>query len=354
MITLRSLDNVKREAVLGIMRFTVNTLAYINALLYQPIEKKSFYSSRKHQTGANKFIPVYMTVNSSYFPLVIISILSLSFFVRNIKFILIPDGKLRKFQKFIINNTNLNIKIISAHQLSQIDNSLRPYKNLNAFYKFDWQGKKLIVPLLTNKSKKFIVLDPDTIFLSDPIELKNWITKKNGCVYLEDCDNYFLISPWEAKSLLNKTPKLSKVNTGLLGLDTTKFINILPLLDKYIAKIININGTRRTKIYSDKIPFENTEHLLEQTLYWLLLEDVDSMKLSDKYYVFGKHLYKGKSIGNPDFIHFAGEKNKKSMYRYVFISFTKWVLSAISSKRVQKIPWYRYSNIYCHNCWHNY
>ncbi len=338
MAILQNLVAMKQKTVLALMRVFVNTAIYLQFLIFKATND-----------SINK-VPLYMPINSRYFPLGLVSLMSLEVFLKSSEIYLIIDGKLNYFQNLILKFGHLNIYTISKPDLRKLENKLKPFNKLQEFFKLDWQGKKLLVPFIYKKSDKVLILDPDTLFLAKPISLINWILRGANNIYLEDCDNYALISPLEAGSILSKKTELQKVNTGLVGLNMNSIPlqKILPLINKYIVNIINIRSTRRTKIYPDDRPFENLQHLLEQTLFWLLFENIPTQKLDKNYYVFGKHIYKGETIGKPTFIHFAGEADKKSMYRYLFISLVKRLSSYRKSSNK---PWF-ISNSYCYNCWH--
>jgi hypothetical protein len=331
---IESLFIFKSKLVLQLMKQSVDFAAIVNFIFI------------KHTTVSKINIPVYVPVKKGHLILGAIAILSAQKFVGNLKFHLIMDYSPGIFDKFILYSLGKNVQPIPVRSINKINSKLSGWsKN---FFESGWQGKKFFVPLMHGKYERVIVMDPDTIFTSEAKFVKKWLGKGVSTMHLKDCGNYVAVSTLEANSITGENIKLKNLNSGLILLNRKNFwkYNSVNKIEIYIKKTINMVRDRKTEIIPLNKPFLHVSHLLEQTLYWYTLNNLNSGFLEDEYFVFGRHIYNYEAIKSPVFIHFAGELNKKSMYRYIFFS----LLDKIK-KRNSLTPWFA-GKRYCVNCWH--
>lgn len=295
---------------------------------------------------------VFISVKKRHLMIGCLAMLSFSRYVDNIQFNILFDYTPGLFDKLILKRSSLNIVVIQKKVIEQIKRKIKRYKWCSMFFDTGWQGKKFFVPILYNKIKKAIVLDCDTLFFKYPSQLVNWGRSDSDCIYMEDCDNYTVISPIEARSIIKKQINIRNLNCGLLGINTNVFwcFNSLKKINGYIKHILEIESSRRITVSHSEIPYGLREPLLEQTLYWLTFDQAVATVLPPKYYLIGKHILNKQEIGDPIFIHFAGDVDKKALYYYLRSSLVEWLIDKTRGKLSNTNPWYTYSSRYCYLC----
>lgn len=333
-MNIENLKLFKRWLVLKFMQLAVNLTALV-----------TFYFNKKNSNLKIK-LPVYVPIKKGHLIIGGLSILSARYFIGEMDFILIVDYKIKFWDKTILKLLGKGVQVISVRDLEKLSARLSGWNK--KFFDSGWQGKKFFVPLMYKNYNKVIIMDPDTIFCAEPKTLKNWIHNGSGSMHLKDCGNYVAVSGIEAEYITNNKIEIKSINTGLILLDLKSFWrkNKLNHIDKYIYKIIKTVYDRKTQIIPQDKPFLHINHLLEQTLFWLTLDITGSRFLDRTYFVFGRHIFNSEKIGKPAFIHFAGELNKKSLYRYLYFSLLDKLKMPIS-----KTPWF-IGTKYCENCWH--
>ncbi len=301
-------------------------------------------------------LSVFMMIGKSHIFMSIFAILSLTDYFQDVQFFLIFEKKINLLDRYLIDKLRgrTMITVISETDITALKKEISGYSKLLDFYKSDWFGKKFIIPFLMGKNK-ILVLDSDTLFVNKPKEIIRWTkTKTDYSFYIEDSDNYVLLSKSEARSILKNRPKLDKLNSGLIAINLKQYRikNNLPQINQYLDQTLKILNERKKQIYDDKEIFDIAGPFLEQTLYRLTLELIKTYRLNNKYFVFGKHIYGRQRIGKPVFLHFVSDLGKKSMYRYLFFSLIEFAYETFFKKSKIKKPWYRYSDNYCFRCWH--
>lgn len=210
----------------------------------------------KSKRKANiKPIPVYIASCFQHFFLSLVAMSSLYFFYSDIEFYILDDGTLTIWQKIILKKICLPIIIIAQQDLKRIEQELVQFPNLLSFYKYGWSGKRFILPFLCKKGKKFILLDSDTFFLQSPKDIINWANyHKTYNLYLQDYQNFSIVSPVEVKSIFKRTPQLSKVNSRLLCFNGSIFSKRKSLIriNNWIKDILLIVKSRMTYDFNTK------------------------------------------------------------------------------------------------------
>jgi lipopolysaccharide biosynthesis glycosyltransferase len=307
---------------------------------------------RQGKSKSDPTIPIFINIKKGHLPIACISMISINRYLDDLRFYAVFDYNPGYFDKFILSRYGLNITVLSNKNLLSYRGLLKKYKWCESFFGIGWQGKKFFVPILFKDSERVVVLDCDTIFLKNPTKFNMWLKTGKKSTYMEDCGNYLVISSIEAKEILKRNINIHNFNSGLLGINLNNFWqhNSLNQIENYIKQILAIMSSRQVEINRSGKMYGFTNHLFEQTLYWLTFSNSNAEVLGNNYYLIGKHIFNMQKIGDPDFIHFAGEGDKRTMYMYLFFSLTEWLGDKIFMKLKNDNPWYAYSKQYCYRC----
>ncbi|OGK11494.1 hypothetical protein A2768_00015 [Candidatus Roizmanbacteria bacterium RIFCSPHIGHO2_01_FULL_37_16] len=312
-----------------------------------------FFSKKTKDFRMN--VTIFTTINKPNVFLSLISMASLNYFIPGIRFTVIDGGGLNRLHYLLFKLSKLNISFIEPNKDLKIKRMLNKYSYLLMYYKYGWSGKKFIHSLFQNKKGKIIILDLDTLFYKEPNEIINWIlSSKESNLYLEDYENFSVISTIEAKKILNADLKKQRLNSGFIciSLDNFWHNNSASSLNFYIKKIIEIVNTRLKTDYLEKNPLDYLYPIIEQTLFWLALNKCNTKILSQKYLIYPKHLFKKAKLEDIKFIHFTGDIEKLPMYKYLLGSLKDNLLDKINGRQKNDQPWYIYSGEYCRGCRH--
>ncbi len=289
-------------------------------------------------------LSLFIISSSKDFQLSLTAMLSAYYFLPQITITYLHDASLRAWQRWILQRLPLSIEVFDNY--SNIDKQLSRYPTTRRFYNYSWSGKKFLVPLLHKKNDLVMLLDTDTIFLDSPTEIYTWLKKPRGAWYMQDYQNFQVVSPIEAREILGKKASLLNVNTGLLGFNVKdlKKKHSLSSVEGYLTRIFQTVKSR--VLYDDFLnnDFHLYSHLLEQTLFWLLLESLSTTKLPRSYFLCNQQI--GRNLQNvlpKKFVHFAGDPTRKSLYRYLFLSLKTFISDIIVGKKSVK-PWYMRGN----------
>jgi len=322
--------------------FNIKIVVNLFTILYLLLQYKQ--NKRKNYTKYNNLYVCYYSCKKHFY-LLMISILSLNNFIPNLHYVILDDGTITKFQKYLISQLNLNLQYISRIP-NNITNKIKKLSYCNYFYKNIWSGKKFFFPLLFNSNAKCILIDSDTIFLSRPNKIIKWINNKTKeSLYLKDYMNFVFVSPLEAEKISKIAITKNNLCCGFLCLNLKSFWanNSLKKINHYIEKIVDTIKSRMIRDYYGKPEFIYYLHLLEQTLFWITLNNTKLSSLNNKYQLLFN--YNKGSNKKPIFIHFTPDNKEKSVYyKFLIYSLYQYIFKKNSFGERKHKPWFIYGS----------
>ncbi len=340
-------QRLKGYLTLTVYKHTVHIALIIYILFYR----------KRHRSSQAYDANIYVSVNDNYFFLSLATILSLDFFVKNLNYAILNGGKLSKFHRFIFKYLGIQVTYPEEKEERSVRLLLMNKPSLEAYYNYGWSGRKFCIPLLTNPFNKTVILDLDILFFNYPKELVLWLTNESNCCnyYIKDYENFSVLSSIEVESIQKRKPWLSHVNSGFLLLNHKDLLDKTPLkqLDDIIRQTIIIVKDRLTFDHMANSDIVYIYPLIEQTLFWIMFENSYAKPLNSKNYVmFPRHKVHKEKITQPTMIHFTGEADKRSMYKYLFFSLFSFCVNFLRSYPKSTKLWINYSNEYCPRCRH--
>lgn len=319
----------------------------INMLTLVKVLYLCFSQKKNPSKKEKKEFPTFSMVNTDLFMDALRAFFSTYRYFPNIHFIVLDDGSLRKYQKWILKNLPFKTEYLSIEKQNRILKKIKKFQWIYEFAHYGWSGRKFIIPLLYKTHHKTMLLDSDTLFLREPTFIKNWLkTDKKIHLFLSDYENFSVISTIEATQIVGKKLINKNVNSGLICFDMDTFwkTNSLKKINQYIKEIVKVNVDRMTYDYYPEKKFKYVFPIIEQSLHWLTL-DAKAKPLPYDYFVYPKHKFGEKALPvQPTFFHFTGEiQPNKPMILYLQSSFwislknifnrhTLWSLSSDFSK----------------------
>lgn len=291
--------------------------------------------------------PVYVPSGRSTAYLALLSMYSFNRHIPGLRYILLDSGDITKIQKWMFRHIGVHVEIIGVGDVNVIRAKLKKYPSLLQYFDYGWSGRKFFVPLLSDDSDAFILLDVDILTFAVPHVVKKWIyAKKDKSLYMEDYKNFSVLSNIEMNYTLKKQLQHTRVNTGFLCVNHKKILQTIPLkrLNLFMEQVHSIVSDRILRDLKTKNPLDYIYPMIEQTLYWYIFEHTKSQSLSaTEFVIFPRHLMNHFPLINPVMIHFSGEADKESEYKYIWMSLLSWL-----KKRTD--PWYAQSPWYCMDC----
>ncbi len=323
-----------RDIYYWIIGSVVNAAIVCTALLYG--------RAPRHISTVSTEVPVFIAAGKYSGFLAILSILSLSRHISELQFFVIDDGAMTWLQKWCLHLLQRVVPVTYIHpDVHKAPPQLRQYTRLKDMWKTGWVGRKFFVPRFTaEKYDRYIVVDCDTLFFSYPQEIHDWIHKKQEtCLYLDDYYNFTAVSTVEAEHIMNKRLTHQRFNSGFLCIYNVSYKknNPLRLVNTYLDAIIEMLKDRMTRDYYRRPEYYYSLKLLEQTLYWMTMNNCVINVLPSSY-----RLLHPEMSGQPVFVHFTPDSEEKHYeYRYLFRSLLTYVHDVIFRKPIVN-PWYLY------------
>lgn len=295
----------------------------------------------KNENQIVKPVVVYIPTSSHYFFLSIVAMLSLNYFVPGLQYVFLHDNSLNKYQKNSIKKISLQIKDIGSFS-KKLSDKIEGYPYLSALANSDWFGKKFLIPILSSPQNKIIVLDSDTIFLKSPKQIINWINDKTKSnLYVPDYANFVTLSKIEAQKITGKESLKNNFNSGLLCINLNKYwdIHTLEQVESYLKQMIGFLNQRLIRDHYRKIEIKYFAQMIEQSMYWLTLNNTKLAQFSNDYQLLFNPKYP-KDL-QPTFVHFTPDDGEKTIeYKYLIQS----LLLSIKTKTKSNKPWYIMKN----------
>jgi hypothetical protein len=300
--------------------------------------KKALTIGKKNKTQST--LSVFQISSGKDFSLSLVSLLSLHYFIPQIKITYLNDGTLQWWQLWILRRLPLPIHIHDESYL--VEKQLARYPNCKRFFNYAWSGKKFFIPIIISKKNPILILDSDALFLDHPKEIYQWLQNPKGSFFMQDYKNFHVVSPAEVKEIIGKKPSLINLNSGLLGFNATEYKQYINLstIEKYLTRVLDIVKLRTPydDFLNDDLRLQS--HLLEQTLFWLTLESFPSKALPTSYFLcnqqVGRNLHE---VLPKTVIHFAGDPTRKSFYRFLYFSAVKYAQDYVY-RAEKNSPWF--------------
>jgi hypothetical protein len=295
-----------------IVRLLTNT--YLFVYLFIQVNQKKTDQKNFPNDPTQVFIPTF----AAHFYLAVYAALSLYTQYQNLHFIFVVDGELSAKQKKLLSLVPfswLSTQKLTKEQLRK----LKRYKNLSLFQEINASFQKFFIPLHA-EAEKIIILDSDTLFLTKPKALIDWIEGTiNGSLYLKDYLNFNIIS-YQEQRLLQPKLRVKHLNSGLLCINLKQFwqANTLKQLDWYLGQAAVMASTRMTRDFFSKAELQVTFSLYEQMLFSLSLNNLGQKARSlPPHY----QMLNDSSGIEPCFVHFTPDNRKKNyLYQFLFLS----------------------------------
>ncbi|MFC1646803.1 hypothetical protein ACFL1A_00835 [Patescibacteria group bacterium] len=318
-----------------ILKTIINITVLLTVIKHNKNKQKGDKKSNQNNVG------VFILTNSKHFYISIIAILSFLHFIQNKSkkshINIINDGSLNSFQEKILSYIP-NANVIKGFA-PELITSISKHKHLSELISYGWPAKKLLIPLWSSY-KKIIIIDSDTITIKRLDEIIKWIeSDKTTNLFLQDYMNFVSISPIEAEAMFKTKVKITNLNTGLLCINLKSFLqkNSLDNIDYYFGRITDVIKTRMLRDYYRECELKYFIKNIEQTVFWVCLNNCKSKALSSKYILINQNQ---KDNPDPVFIHFTPDTIEKlSYYRYLFLSLKKYIYKKLLFKPTDK-PWY--------------
>ena len=136
-------------------------------------------SYKKTDSKSKNTTKAFIMVSVDYVFDALRALFSLQYFLPDVDLVILEDGSLRRYQKWLIKTLFPQADVLSKAQQIEMIKPLKKYRFLHGFASYGWSGMKFLIPLLFPHTDKAIILDSDTFFVRKPTEINNWIIGDN-------------------------------------------------------------------------------------------------------------------------------------------------------------------------------
>jgi lipopolysaccharide biosynthesis glycosyltransferase len=209
------------------------------------------------------------------------------------------DEDVKILEKHVRNVTYIDRPTADAEMKEHLKNYPTCYEQRIENLKVIGTAAKFFDPLLMSKTNKIVMIDSDTIFFKQPVEIEEWSASKDVySLHLKDKVNWFCI-PYPEINNIEGLPKVKPMfNAGLLAFDKRTFTDDMGRVERILKCIGDNNGD-----------FSG----LDQTMYALMLPNQKQLPE----YTYSCHVHQ-KVSESPDLVfkHYIGRNVRFGTYQY--------------------------------------
>ncbi len=163
-------------------------------------------------------VELFLITSHADFIMSLLAIKSFIFFAKCDLFIsILDDGTLTTADATTIRKHIKNVNYISGSKFNKTVRQSYGTRSKIYAYKDSYPIRKNIGIHLCTRKEKIILMDSDVFFFKKPLEIMRWINGNYDGFYIKDCNNAYVLSHIEARSLFHVSLQ-NNVNSGLIGI----------------------------------------------------------------------------------------------------------------------------------------